>query len=141
MKTLATIILAVVLTACGSGQSDLATVASDTDERVTIQTAEPLREPTTPVVTEPSAPVRATEREPIEPIIYQTTCDVTTYNPCAIEPVAPPVVVACSPSTRGCVAPEGMELCDMWSYNPCAIPAWGFKRLVDEPVISPVHPR
>ena len=127
MKTLATIILAAVLTACGSGQSDWTTVASDMDARAITQTAQ--REPIAPVVAEPLALVRAVDPELIEPVM-QTTCDLTTYNPCAIEPVAPPVVV-CSPSTRGCVAPDvNMELCDLWSYNPCATPTWVYKRPV-----------
>ena len=100
MKTLATIILAAVLTACGSGQSDLAAVASDMDARTITQTAQ--REPIAPVVAEPLAPVRAAEPEPIEPVM-QITCDLTTYNPCGKAPPLPPQQVTC----------------DLWSYNPC----------------------
>ena len=143
MKTLATIILAAVLTACGSGQSDWTTVASDMDARAITQTAQ--REPIAPVVTEPLVPVRAVEPEPIEPVM-QTTCDLTTYNPCGKAPPSPPQQVTCdlwSYNPCGSFPPPdvNMELCDLWSYNPCATPTWVYKRPIEEPVITPVQLR
>jgi hypothetical protein len=112
MKTLITIIITALLTACGGGE---ALVMADKAEAVQVeaQTVE-----TTP----PAAPI-------------PEKCNTTTYNPC-FDPTLPlpAPVVACNPKDAGCVVPDGMEYCDIWSYNPCAHPTW----IPKQPVAAPV---
>ena len=101
MKTLITIIITALLTACGGGE---ALVMADKAEAVQVETQ---TVETTPTAQSPEI------------------CSPTTYVPCDNRPApTPPQNGVCNPKDAGCVVPDGMEYCDIWSYNPCQYPTW-----------------
>lgn len=98
MKALITIILATLLTACGSGKIDTVTMADTA--------------------------IEVTQPDTITPPVVEA-CSPTSYVPCDNRPATtPPQTGVCNPKDAGCVVPEGMEYCDNQSYNPCQYPTW-----------------
>lgn len=100
MKTLITIILTVLLAACGSGNIETMVKADE-------------------AITQPA--VIVAEHVPATPVSPVPQCDLTTYIPCDNRPAPVQTPVTGTP-------PDGYELCDAWSYNPCAVPTWIPKR-------------